>query len=103
MCIRDSNGVIQCFNASTLESLWVYSCLLYTSSSLIYPLFVKEGTGIKEEIPSMPNQYRYSLDVLPEKLAELADAGVTSVMPVSYTHLDVYKRQVYSHEARFRL
>ena len=49
-------------------------------SSLIYPLFVKEGTGIKEEIPSMPNQYRYSLDVLPEKLAELADAGVTSVM-----------------------
>ena len=49
-------------------------------SSLIYPLFVKEGTGIKEEIPSMPNQYRYSLDVLPENLAELADAGVTSVM-----------------------
>lgn len=49
-------------------------------SSLIYPLFVKEGTGIKEEIPSMPNQYRYSLDVLPEKLAELADAGVSSVM-----------------------
>ena len=37
-------------------------------SSLIYPLFVKEGTGIKEEIPTMPGQYRYSIDMLPEAL-----------------------------------
>ena len=29
-------------------------------SSLIYPLFVMEGTGIQEEIPSMEGQYRYS-------------------------------------------
>ena len=49
-------------------------------SSLIYPLFVQEGTGIREEIPSMPGQYRYSLDILPEKLSQLADAGVGSVM-----------------------
>ena len=31
-------------------------------SSLIYPLFVLEGNGIQEEIPSMEGQYRYSLD-----------------------------------------
>ena len=49
-------------------------------SSLIYPLFVMEGSGRKEEIPSMPGQYRYTLDILPEKLSELADAGVGSVM-----------------------
>ena len=50
-------------------------------SSLIYPLFVQEGTGIiKDEIPSMPGQYRYSLEALPEKLESLADAGVGSVM-----------------------
>lgn len=49
-------------------------------SSLIYPLFVMEGEGKKEEIPSMPGQYRYSLDRLPEKLNALADAGVGSVM-----------------------
>ena len=42
-------------------------------SSLIYPLFVKEGTGIEEEIPSMEG-------------------------PVSYTHLDVYKRQVQKYK-----
>ena len=27
-------------------------------SSLIYPLFVKEGTGIEEEIPSMEGRFR---------------------------------------------
>ena len=49
-------------------------------SSLIYPMFVREGTGIKEEIPSMEGQYRYSVDLLPYKLEELAKAGVGSVM-----------------------
>ena len=49
-------------------------------SSLIYPLFVMEGENKREEIPSMPGQYRYTLDILPEKLSQLADAGVGSVM-----------------------
>ena len=49
-------------------------------SSLIYPMFVREGQNIKEEIPTMPGQYRYSLDRLPQALAEVADAGVPSVM-----------------------
>ena len=50
------------------------------ASSLIYPMFVCEGTDVKEEIPSMPGQYRWSLDRFPEKLEELAAAGVTSYM-----------------------
>ncbi len=49
-------------------------------SSLIYPIFVKEGENIKEEIPTMPGQYRYSVDRLPEILEETAAAGVPSVM-----------------------
>lgn len=49
-------------------------------SSLIYPMFVVEGENIKEEIPSMPGQYRYSLDHLEEKLVELYEAGVPGVM-----------------------
>lgn len=49
-------------------------------SSLIYPLFVKEGTGIKEEIPSMEGQFRYSVDRLPYELERLTKAGVSSVM-----------------------
>ena len=49
-------------------------------SSLIYPVFVKEGTGIKEEIPTMPGQYRYSIDTLLKGLEETLDAGVSKVM-----------------------
>ena len=49
-------------------------------ASLIYPIFVKEGTDIMEEIPTMPGQYRYSVDTMEKKLDELMDAGVTSVM-----------------------
>ena len=39
-------------------------------SSLIYPMFVKEGTNIKEEIPTMPGPFRYSVDRLPQALEE---------------------------------
>lgn len=49
-------------------------------SSLIYPLFVKEGTGIQEEIPSMKGQFRYSVDRLPYELERLQNAGVGSIM-----------------------
>lgn len=49
-------------------------------SALIYPIFVKDGTGIQEEIPSMPGQYRYSVDRLPYGLEEIARSGVSSVM-----------------------
>lgn len=49
-------------------------------SSLIYPVFVREGTGIREEIPAMPGQFRYSPDTLPFRLEEAARAGVAGVM-----------------------
>ncbi len=49
-------------------------------SSLIYPVFVKDGQGIREEIPSMEGQYRYSVDQLPYALEELLKAGVDKVM-----------------------
>lgn len=49
-------------------------------SSLMYPLFVREGEGIEEEIPSMEGQYRYSIDRLPYELERLTKAGVSSVM-----------------------
>ena len=49
-------------------------------SSLIYPMFVTEGSNVKEEIPSMAGQYRYSVDRMEEKLTELAEAGVGGVM-----------------------
>ena len=44
-------------------------------ASLIYPLFVREGSGIQEEIPTMPGQYRYSVDQMPYKLEQLKRQG----------------------------
>lgn len=49
-------------------------------SSLIYPLFVREGNDVEEEIPSMEGQYRYSVDRLPYELERLSKAGVSNVM-----------------------
>ncbi len=49
-------------------------------SSLTYPLFVKDGENIEEEIPSMEGQYRYSVDKLPYELERLSKAGISSVM-----------------------
>ena len=49
-------------------------------ASLIYPMFVREGNGICEEIPSMDGQYRYSVDRMGFELERLMEAGVKSVM-----------------------
>ena len=49
-------------------------------SDLIYPVFVVEGENIKEEIPSMPGIYHYSLDRFEEHLKEIADCGVRSII-----------------------
>ena len=49
-------------------------------SSLIYPMFIVEGTNIKEEIPSMMGQYRYSVDRMEKKLEQLSKAGIGGVM-----------------------
>ena len=49
-------------------------------ASLIYQMFVIEGEGIRQEIPSMEGQYRYSVDKMSYELEKLSQAGVSSVM-----------------------
>lgn len=49
-------------------------------TSLIYPVFVKEGQRIKEEIPSMEGQYHYSVDTLPFELEKVIASGVKGVL-----------------------
>jgi len=46
----------------------------------IFPSFVVEGTNVKEEIPSMPGQYRYSVDRLPEIAEACLSAGVDKMI-----------------------
>lgn len=49
-------------------------------NDFIVPLFVVEGKGVKEEIASMPNYYRYSLDLLEKEVKELWSLGLKSVL-----------------------
>ncbi len=49
-------------------------------SDFIAPLFVIEGSNLKEEISSMPDYYRYSQDVLMDEINELAESGIKSVL-----------------------
>lgn len=49
-------------------------------NDLVFPIFVIDGENIKEEIPSMPGIYRYSLDRLPEHLKEIEESGVKAVI-----------------------
>ena len=49
-------------------------------ASLIYPMFVMDGTDKVEEIASMPGQFRYTVDRMGEELERLIAAGVSSVM-----------------------
>ncbi len=51
-----------------------------TANDFLVPLFIVEGTAVKEEITSMPNYYRYSLDLLETELKELWELGLKSVL-----------------------
>lgn len=46
----------------------------------IYPIFVIEGQDIKNEIPSMPGIYQFSLDHLLEEVQRAVDVGVIAIM-----------------------
>ncbi len=48
--------------------------------ALIYPLFVREGKNIEEELPSLPGQIRYSPDTLAKGIDAALNAGVHSFL-----------------------
>lgn len=47
---------------------------------LIYPLFVTEGTGIKNPVESMPEIYQYSIDMLDEILDRIRKSGISGIL-----------------------
>jgi porphobilinogen synthase len=56
-----------------------------TAADLIYPVFVREGAGEREVVPSMPGVERFSLDVLVEVAAEARELGIPAlaIFPVT--------------------
>lgn len=49
-------------------------------ANLMVPLFITEGSQVKEEIASMPGYYRYSLDLLNKEVQDLYQRGLCSVL-----------------------
>jgi len=52
-----------------------------TLDDLIYPIFVRYGENIVEEVPSMPGVYRYSVD----KVVDAVKRSETWAYPPSYS------------------
>jgi porphobilinogen synthase len=53
---------------------------IISPNDFLVPLFIVEGKGIKQEIPSMPNYYRFSLDLLEQEVKLLWNMGLKSVL-----------------------
>lgn len=68
-------------------------------NSFIYPIFVADGQNIKSEIPSMPGQFRYSLDRLNEELDELLELDIRAILLFGIPkHKDEIGSQAYSKD-----
>ncbi|MEM8524729.1 MAG: porphobilinogen synthase [Bacteroidota bacterium] len=49
-----------------------------TVNHLVYPLFVVDGEGVKEEISSMPGNFRLSEDLVLQEIEECLELGLTN-------------------------
>ncbi|WP_309089637.1 porphobilinogen synthase [Domibacillus sp.] len=49
-------------------------------NDFIYPLFIAEGEGIRNEVPSMPGVFQLSIDQLNEEIEEVIGLGIKSVI-----------------------
>ena len=47
---------------------------------LIYPLFVTHGRGVKDEIPSMPGNFHFSIDNLIKEAKEAEQLGIPAIL-----------------------
>ena len=45
---------------------------------MIYPIFLVDGKGIKNEVSSLPNNYRWSIDLLQKEIEECLNLGITT-------------------------
>ena len=56
-----------------------------TAGDLIWPLFVRDGDGIEEPVPSMPGVMRRSIDRVVAAAQEAADLGIPAICLFPYT------------------
>lgn len=52
----------------------------FSIDNLVYPLFVVHGRNIKEEITTMPGNFRFSVDLLVEEAKEIESLGIPAIL-----------------------
>ena len=68
-----------------------------TAADLIWPVFVRDGEGVEEPVPSMPGVVRRSVDKVVEAAREAHDLGIPAICLFPYT--DASKRTADCAEA----
>lgn len=70
---------------------WQTYGVSYDASNFVYPIFILDEDGKKNEIKSMPGQYQWSVDRLSELLDPLVELGLRSLIlfGVTYTKKDL--------------
>jgi porphobilinogen synthase len=76
MYLQRRNRILRATPA--IRSLVAESAL--TPNDFIAPLFIDEGTNVAYEIPSMPNYFRYSVDLTIKEVKHLWSLGIKSVL-----------------------
>ena len=56
-----------------------------TAEDLIWPVFLRDGEGVEEEVPSMPGVFRRSVDRVVEAAAEAQELGIPAICLFPYT------------------
>ena len=78
MCIRDSSTTVPIAAGERLFTRWAFRELLENKAISVFQPDICHVGGIFEG----------------RKIAAMAEMNYATVAPVSYTHLDVYKRQL---------
>lgn len=66
-------------------------------NDFIYPIFAVEGEKVKREIPSLVNNYHFSVDMLEEEIKEISELGIKAVLLFGVPdHKDAHGSGAYS-------
>ena len=76
MYLQRRNRILR--NNPSIRSLVAETTL--TPNDFIAPLFIDEGENVAFEIPSMPNYYRYSIDLTIQEVKKLWGMGIKTVL-----------------------
>ena len=74
--------------------------------NLVYPIFLVEGTGVQEEVKSLPGNYRWSVDLAIEEIGKCIELGLGSFIlfpAFSEEKKDKYATLSYDSENNFYL